>query len=246
MRWFRFYDDAVDDPKVQSLPAELFKTWVNLLCIASKNGGVIPYNYSQLAFRLRKDKSQMEKHLTVLIEAGLMDQGETLHPHNWSGRQYESDSSATRVKRYRERKRNVTGNATSNVTPTVNVTPPEAETDAEPETEQKQSAPPPVIPGCHERYSEVCQAVLEILGPNAVNLNRVDKWLKDGCDPDLDIYPTLKRRRANWSGSGLIYFDGAIADAKATRTRPMPEGQAKSQFFDPSAAAARLANRGAA
>jgi len=36
--WFRFYNDALDNPKVQLLPSDLFKTWVNLLCIASRFG----------------------------------------------------------------------------------------------------------------------------------------------------------------------------------------------------------------
>jgi len=31
-RWFRFYAESVNDPKVQRLPAHLFKTWVNILC----------------------------------------------------------------------------------------------------------------------------------------------------------------------------------------------------------------------
>ena len=33
MNWFRFYHGALHDPKVQSLRPELFKFWVNLLCL---------------------------------------------------------------------------------------------------------------------------------------------------------------------------------------------------------------------
>ena len=29
-RWFRAYDDALNDPKVQRLPGELFKAWFKL------------------------------------------------------------------------------------------------------------------------------------------------------------------------------------------------------------------------
>jgi hypothetical protein len=41
-RWFRFYDDALNDPKVQKLSGDLFKAWVNILCLASKHGGELP------------------------------------------------------------------------------------------------------------------------------------------------------------------------------------------------------------
>jgi len=44
-----------------------------------------------------------------------------MEPHNWNGRQYKSDVSTDRVKRYRERKRNVSGNDDE----TANETPPE-------------------------------------------------------------------------------------------------------------------------
>ena len=42
MRWFRFYAEAVYDPKVQRLPAAMFRQWVNLLCLASLNEGTLP------------------------------------------------------------------------------------------------------------------------------------------------------------------------------------------------------------
>ena len=51
-RWFRFYDEALDDPKVQRLAPHLFKTWINLLCLASKEDGTMPSN-DDIAFRLR-------------------------------------------------------------------------------------------------------------------------------------------------------------------------------------------------
>ena len=40
-KWFRFYGDALNDPKVQMLPPETFKSWVNVLCLASQNDGVL-------------------------------------------------------------------------------------------------------------------------------------------------------------------------------------------------------------
>ena len=57
---------------------------------------------------------------------------------------------------------------------------------------------------------------------------RVAQWLADGADPDLDIYPVVKRLMGKRMGRGpprtLNYFDSAIADAMAARTKPMPKG----------------------
>lgn len=110
-RWFRFYDCALDDPKVQKLPAELFKTWVNLLCVASRNDGILPA-LEDLAFMLRKDEETLARVLHELQRLGLIDESEQgLTPHNWATRQYQSDNSAERVRKHREAKRH------SNVSP---------------------------------------------------------------------------------------------------------------------------------
>ncbi|QCN95863.1 helix-turn-helix domain-containing protein [Azospirillum argentinense] len=75
--------------------------------------------------------------------------------------------------------------------------------------------------------------VLRIVGvaddPNWLgNYSRVSKWLADGADPEQDIFPTVERIMARRGAQGpprsLEYFDRAIADAIASRTRPLPEG----------------------
>jgi hypothetical protein len=110
-RWFRFYDCALDDPKVQKLPAELFKVWVNLLCVASRNDGHLP-SVEDLSFMLRSDAETISRVLNELRRVGLIDESEQgLTPHNWSTRQYQSDNSAERVRKHREAKRH------SNVSP---------------------------------------------------------------------------------------------------------------------------------
>lgn len=126
-RWFRFYDSALDDPKVQRLSGDLFKTWVNLLCLASRHDGVLPSD-ADTAFALRKSVPVLRGLLDDLHAAGLIDITETgASPHNWNARQYKSDVSNERVKRHRERQRNVTRNGV--------VTPSETETETEADTE---------------------------------------------------------------------------------------------------------------
>lgn len=110
-RWFRIYDEALHDPKVQSLPPVLFKFWFNILCVASKNGGQIPsLDALKLVLTLRYDR--LNGYLKDLITLGLIDVNEdgVMEPHNWKARQYQSDNSdptaAERMRRYRERNRN--------------------------------------------------------------------------------------------------------------------------------------------
>lgn len=57
---------------------------------------------------------------------------------------------------------------------------------------------------------------------------RVRAWINDGADLELDILPTIKRIMEKRNGQepprSLTYFDQAIADAKATRLNPLPQG----------------------
>jgi DNA-binding transcriptional ArsR family regulator len=62
------------------------------------------------------------------------------------------------------------------------------------------------------------------------NYARLFPWLTAGWSPDADILPTIARltadrtRRGQGPPRGLEYFESAIADAFAARTRPAPEG----------------------
>lgn len=112
-RWFRTYDEALNDPKLQRLPAERFKAWFNLLCVASANNGIFP-SVEELAFALRVSEEIMQGHLDALLDAGLIDvdfETGTVSPHNWKSRQFQSDASTERVKRFRNGKRNVSETA---------------------------------------------------------------------------------------------------------------------------------------
>ena len=110
MKWFRLYTDVLDDPKVQRLPAPLFRTWINLLCLAGKGDGLLP-GLADIAFALRLDEDDAVEAVGALTARGLLELVEgTLVPHNWHGRQFASDNVSERVKRFRERARVVPGN----------------------------------------------------------------------------------------------------------------------------------------
>lgn len=130
-RWFRVYDNLIEDPKVQRLSDSLFRGLVNLWCLTSQGEGLLP-PIGDIAFKLRIKPAQAQKLLADLRNAGLIVDDETgTHPHNWNGRQFKSDVSNDRVKRYRQRK--------CNVTETVTVARPD--TDTEQITEKKDAAP---------------------------------------------------------------------------------------------------------
>src|SRR5262245_34622969 len=129
--WFRFYQEALYDPKVQLLAPEVFKFWVNCLCLACQNDGVLP-EIVDVSYALRLDDKNVVDNVSILEKVGLLDRYKSgiLHPHNWDSRQFKSDSSTARVKRFRKRSKTVTE--------TLHETPPEQN-----RTEQNNT---PIIP----------------------------------------------------------------------------------------------------
>lgn len=102
-QWFRMYAAMRNDPKVQRLPCEVFKAWVNLLCLAAERDGALP-SIEDIAFDLRLPEGKARKIIATLTDAGLLDVTDNgMEPHNWRSRQYKSDVSTERVKRFRKR-----------------------------------------------------------------------------------------------------------------------------------------------
>lgn len=121
MRWFRIYSEMLDDEKVQMLSPELFKTWINLLCVAATKDGVLP-PVETLSFKLRVSPHEMQSRLEELVLAGLIDirSDKSFEPHNWRQRQWKSDDSSERVRKHREAKRACNDDVTVTVTPPEN------------------------------------------------------------------------------------------------------------------------------
>lgn len=126
-RWFRLYDELLDDPKVQRLSGDDFKAWVNILCLSSRHAGVLP-PIVDIAFALRADPRKAAAIVARLTDAGLIDSTEgALSPHKWGERQYKSDVSTDRVKQFRQRKKAVAGNGDE----TFHATAPDTDTDTD-------------------------------------------------------------------------------------------------------------------
>lgn len=128
-RWWRAYERSRRDPKLQRLPAETFRGWYNLVCLASEHGGKLP-SIADTAYELRKSVDAIEKLLVALQSAELFEENDGVWaPRKWNALQYKSDVSTPRVKRFRERQ----GNGERNVSETPSES--EAETETESETE---------------------------------------------------------------------------------------------------------------
>jgi len=124
--WFRFYAEFVNDPKVQLLTEVTQRRFVMLLCLrcnVNSNDDVTLHETltdENIAFQLRISLEEWQETKQILLSKNLIDKHNV--PVNWDKRQYISDSSAERVRRYREKKKQECN---------VTVTPPDTESDTE-------------------------------------------------------------------------------------------------------------------
>jgi hypothetical protein len=202
--WFRMYAGVINDPKVMRLPEVTRWHWVACLCVASDNGGKLP-PAADLAFSLRMTEQRAAVLVTELHRAGLLDKvGGGFAPHNWEGRQYKSDSSTERVKRFRERK--------STVAPAVTGTPPEQ---SRTETEQNRADGPRAVQV--DLVEDALRADLREIVGGHIDLSRVAEWLGKGYDPGMvrEVIRDLRRRKPDIAS--LAYFDAALADRHGRR-----------------------------
>jgi hypothetical protein len=221
-RWFRFYDGAIDDPKIIKLPDDLHRAWVNLLCIASKNNGRIP-PLDDVAIMLRTSVSCVEKIIAELVSRELLDEtrGGRIEPHNWRKRQYKSDVSTDRVKRFRKRFK------------TVSETPPETEQrQKQKDDDDGDARDPPAVPLVSEEAIEISGAVAGICGHDPAFLPpawlgsamRVQVWLSQ-WDRQTIIAACSEAMAKKRDGppNSINYFEKAIAQFAARMAAPLPE-----------------------
>ena len=239
-RWFRLYDDVINDPKLLKLPEALRWAWVALLCVASKNGGKLPPT-DDVALMLRVPEAKAAEYITKLVKAKLIENHDGVFaPHNWEGRQFKSDSSNDRVKRHRETKRNVTSkqecnvtstvtsNVTGSVTPAVTVTPPEAEAETEADSEQSRAdASAPIDEDLKRRASALGAGIsAHFVSRNLPipNLDRCLLWLTQGYAQGTVLAAVETVMKRGKAVATLEYFDGAIRDQHA-KTPPAADLQ---------------------
>lgn len=107
MDWFRMYGDMPDDPKIGTLSDAEFRTWVELLCAACKAGdeGNTKLTKETVNWALRRDVTATVTTLSQRELVTMNGDGEYVIKA-WQKRQYKTDSSTERTRKYRENKKN--------------------------------------------------------------------------------------------------------------------------------------------
>lgn len=106
--WFRVYAEDLNNANLQILPDEVQLAWLRLCMLACRTSGRLP-GHSQIAFILRRSAMATEALVSELIDAGLVvqkwDAGSSpyLEMASWHERQYVSDFSTHRVRKFRSK-----------------------------------------------------------------------------------------------------------------------------------------------
>jgi len=125
--WFRLYHEWDSDPKVQSMPEVMQRRLVMLFCSRCR-GETLQEN--QRAFHWRISSPELAETKALFVANGFIDEKWNLL--NWNRRQFLSDSSTDRVRRFRQGKKQ--DETLHETVGNVTVTAPDTDTD----TEQKQ------------------------------------------------------------------------------------------------------------
>lgn len=224
------YDELLDDPKVQRLPPALFKTWVNLLCLASKNDGTLPC-LDDIAFALRMTGAAVETAIDALSAAGLMDRdADGMRPHNWNDRQFKSDRDITasqrqRDKRARDKQASVTRDITRDITDASRPPDTDTDTDKKEEPNGSLSETPPLASLPDPQVSEISKS-----DPGKTRAARKRPAYPEDFEDFWKAYPTdplmsKKEAGAAWtrlSTEDRVAARGAVAAFRAHCAR-MPD-----------------------
>lgn len=208
--WFRFYNQAIRDPKVLRLTDSDFRLWVGLLSVASEQGGHIPA-VEDLKLILNRRLDHLLCGLKRLVKAELIDAltGDLTgcyEPHNWTKFQYKSDTSTPRVQRFRNSQRN------------IDETPPEPDTESD--TEQSPQTPADGGHGSGHDVRALAQELCKRTGignAGVASIGQVGHWLTDGISAST-IRAVVGEMASKGGGTrSLKRFDQPIRRAHAER-----------------------------
>ena len=100
--WFRLYSEFAHDPKIQMLPEAMQRRYVMLLCLRCSET-LETLHETEIAFQLRLDEAQLLETKQLFISKNFIDKHWKIL--NWDKRQFVSDSSTMRVRKYRDKKK---------------------------------------------------------------------------------------------------------------------------------------------
>jgi hypothetical protein len=134
VQWFRLYNDIVDNHKIRMLAFEDRWHFIAIMaCHSQELGGGDEFFERSLAIKLGVQVRELEEIQRRLMDVNLIDANWI--PIGWDDRQFLSDNSKARVKKYREKQR--LSKSVTEVKRDCNVTVTVQDTDTD--TEQKQN-----------------------------------------------------------------------------------------------------------
>lgn len=106
MPWLRLYTDTVDNYKLRLLAFEDRWHYIAILCL--KQQGILDSAHAtkerRIAVKLGVQLRELDEIKRRLMEVGLID--DSFEPIGWDDRQFSSDSSKDRTRKYRKSKKN--------------------------------------------------------------------------------------------------------------------------------------------
>lgn len=100
--WFRLYSEFAHDPKIQMLPEAMQRRYVMLMCLRCSET-LETLHETEIAFQLRLSEAELIETKNLFISKNFIDKQWNLL--NWDKRQFVSDSSTMRVRKYRDKKK---------------------------------------------------------------------------------------------------------------------------------------------
>lgn len=240
MDWLRLYNSVLDDPKAQRLPGGLFKTWINLLCLASgaQVRGTLP-TLADCAWRLRTDEDAMQAALAELEARGLIDVNDdgVWAIHDWSEYQYGSDNSTARVQKHRAKKKDEQERSDETLHETLPETESNVSVTAQNRTEQiqnrtEQSAPKSAQPKRKFRIPEdwepnqTCRAVARELLISDQQFDAEMVKFKTHFEAKGELMLDWQKAAQNW-----LRRSQEFAPRSQVRTPPRPVYAADTQAY---------------
>lgn len=147
MQWLRLYTEIRSDRKLRRLPPAQRWLWIILLVLARESpqpgklllSEKLPITNEDLADFAAIPIEDVEKGIEAFLEQNMisLDGNGVYFLNHWDKRQFNSDDSSERVKRYRESKRSEQCNVSETLHDrynTVTVTPPDTDTDTDTDT----------------------------------------------------------------------------------------------------------------
>ena len=223
-QWFRLYAEFATDPKVQMMSEADQRRFIMVLCLRCSNEDVTLQD-DEIAFQLRISNEEWAQTKARFLAKGLINDDNK--PTAWDRRQFVSDSSAERVRKHRDKKKQA-----AKLVCNVTATPPEADTEADTEAEEKRAALPVGDPPTVTRKGDLCRRLRQESGiadaaPHQLDDDTWGAILAKRTDEEIVEFAKAKVASRSGQRTGLRYLaPGLLEDPRpiTANARASPGG----------------------